>query len=207
MNSCADTHLKREAGDVPRLVPPVIVGGSISVREQPILDGGQVTLRRWEAADRQGLVDAFSDPEIQRWHLLRIDSLAEADAWIERTREGWRSETVVTWAISAGGQPEAVGRISIYLHDLCNGLGEITYWVTPRARGSGVATDALVTIGSWALDEMGMHRLEVVHSVGNPSSCRVATKASFQAEGTRSSALRHADGWHDMHVHRRIAAS
>ena len=185
----------------------MIVAGSIADREQPTLDGRQVTLRRWEAADRQALIDAFKDLEIQRWHFLRIDSPAEAEAWIERTREGWRSETVVTWAISAGDRAGAVGRISIYLHDLSNGLGEISYWVDPGARGAGLATDALVTVAAWAFDEVGMHRVEVAHSVANPSSCRVATKAGFEAEGTRSSALQHVDGWHDMHVHRRIAAS
>lgn len=172
-----------------------------------MLEGEQVTLRQWESADRQALVDAFVDPEIQRWHFLRIDSPAEADAWIERTREGWRSETVATWAISAGGEAEPVGRISIYFHDLPNGSGEVSYWVVAKARGAGVATDALVTLASWAFDEVGMHRVEVAHSVGNPASCRVATKAGFAPEGTRSSALRHVDGWHDMHVHRRIAAT
>lgn len=166
-----------------------------------------MTLRRWGPADRPALVDAFADPEIQRWHFLRIDTSAEAEAWIDRTQDGWRSETVATWAISVVGQAEAVGRISVYLHDLANGLGEVSYWVTPRARGAGVATDALVTVASWAFDEVGMHRVEVSHSVENPPSCRVATKGGFDAEGTRSSALRHADGWHDMHVHRRIAAT
>ncbi len=59
---------------------------------------------------------------------------------------------------------------------------------------------------AWAFDEVGMHRLEVAHFVANPTSCRVASRAGFEAEGTRSSALQHLDGWHDMHLHRRIAA-
>lgn len=39
----------------------------------------------------------------------------------------------------------------------------------------------------------------------NAASCRVALKAGFAAEGTRRSAALHADGWHDMHLHARIA--
>ena len=192
---------------VPRLVAPVIAAGVMGGRSQPTLDGGQVTLRPWDVGDRQELIDAFADPEIQRWHLLRIDSPAEAEAWIERTWAGWRSEAVATWAISSGDRAEAVGRISLYFHDLRNGLGEISYWVAPRAQGAGLATLALATLAAWAFDDVGMHRVEVAHSLVNPSSCRVANKAGFEAEGIRSSAVLHADGWHDMHVHRRLAAT
>ncbi len=117
----------------------MIVPGSLAVGEQPTLAGRQVTLRRWEASDRQALIDAFDDPEIQRWHVLRIDSPAEAEEWIERTGEGWRSETVATWAISAGRRAPAVGRISLYLHDLPNGLGEISFWGGSRGEAQAWA--------------------------------------------------------------------
>lgn len=63
-----------------------------------------------------------------------------------------------------------------------------------------------MAVATWAFDELGMHRVEVAHSIANPLSCRVASKAGFEVEGTRTSALLHDDGWHDMHVHRRIAA-
>ncbi|MEU1023512.1 GNAT family protein, partial [Streptomyces sp. NPDC005904] len=51
----------------------------------------------------------------------------------------------------------------------------------------------------------GLHRLELTHATANEASCRVALKAGFPAEGTKRSALLHADGWHDMHLHARIA--
>ena len=193
---------------MPRLVSPVIEAGSIACYEQPTLAASAtVTLRRWQTKDRQALIAAFADPEIQRWHFLRIDSPTEAEAWIAETWAGWQSETVATWAIATGDRPEVIGRISLYFHDLRNGLGEASYWVAPQARGAGLATCALVAVSKWAFDELGMHRVEVAHSTVNLSSCRVATRAGFEAEGTRTSALLHHDGWHDMHVHRRIAAT
>ena len=48
-------------------------------------------------------------------------------------------------------------------------------------------------------------RLEVWHSTRNAASCRVAEKAGFVAEGVKRHAVLHVDGWHDMHVHARIA--
>ncbi|MGO8889299.1 MAG: GNAT family N-acetyltransferase [Streptosporangiaceae bacterium] len=41
--------------------------------------------------------------------------------------------------------------------------------------------------------------------MANTASCRVAAKAGFAAEGIQRSAVLHADGWHDMHVHARIS--
>lgn len=62
------------------------------------------------------------------------------------------------------------------------------------------------TITSGGAARLGMHRVEVAHSIANHSYCRVANKAG-EPEGSRTSALLHDDGWHDMHVHRRIAAT
>jgi GNAT superfamily N-acetyltransferase len=58
--------------------------------------------------------------------------------------------------------------------DLEDGLAEIGYWVVPAARGRGIAPRALVAVSNWAIDELGLHRLELQHStktrhpVGSP---------------------------------------
>jgi RimJ/RimL family protein N-acetyltransferase len=60
-------------------------------------------------------------------------------------------------------------------------------------------------VADWAFADLGLHRLEVRHSTANVASCRVASNAGFEPEGTLRSALQHPDGWHDMHVHSQIA--
>jgi RimJ/RimL family protein N-acetyltransferase len=47
--------------------------------------------------------------------------------------------------------------------------------------------------------------MEINHSTQNPASCRVAEGAGYLAEGVKRSEALHADGWHDMHQHARIA--
>ncbi|MFF2787932.1 GNAT family N-acetyltransferase [Streptomyces sp. NPDC058049] len=71
----------------------------------------------------------------------------------------------------------------------------------PSARGGGVAVEATRRVSRWALDDLGLHRLRLRHSVANLASCRVADKAGYSFEGTMRSALLHADGWHDQHLH------
>lgn len=190
---------------MPRLVPPVVEAGSIGGRDQPTISVGDDTeLRPWVPADAPVVLRAFADPDIQRWNRRRLDTLAEAEEWIATTETGWRTETVATWAIVDRSDPTVHGRVSLYFHDLGDGLGEVTYWVLPEARGRDFAGRAARAACDWAFRDVGLHRIEVAHSVHNAASCRVAAKAGFTAEGTRTSALLHEDGWHDMHVHARI---
>ena len=63
---------------------------------------------------------------------------------------------------------------------------------------------AVTALADWALDVVGLHRLELYHATANEASCRVALKTGFAPEGTKRSAVLHEDGWHDMHLHARI---
>lgn len=114
--------------------------------------------------------------------------------------ERWQAETGAIWAI-ARPDGEAVGLIGWGDIDLEEGSAEIVYWVLPEARGGGVVAEAVKRLSRWALDDLGLHRLRLCHSVANPASCRVAAKAGYSFEGTMRSALLHSDGWHDQHLH------
>jgi RimJ/RimL family protein N-acetyltransferase len=188
-----------------RSTPPAIPAGALAARPQPHLSAtGGLVLRPWEDPDAAVFLAAYQDPAIQRWHTRRPWSLDEVHEWFHRYRRAWAEERGAHWAVTRGGG-EVLGRIGLRVQDLEDGVGECAYWVLPAARGAGVAPRALVALSAWALGETGFHRLELDHSVHNPASCRVATKAGFLLEGTKRSAAVHADGRHDMHLHARIS--
>jgi RimJ/RimL family protein N-acetyltransferase len=81
----------------------------------------------------------------------------------------------------------------------------VSYWTLPQARGAGLAHRALEALAGWVFPAVGLYRLQLSHSTANPGSCRVAGKAGFAAEGTKRGEGWHADGWHDMHLHARLA--
>ena len=173
--------------------------------DQPALRArGGLTLRRWFPYDAGELVNAFSDPAIQHWHMRRVLSLEEARDLISEWNQCWRAETDGHWAIVRDDMREVAGRVSLRKIDLKIGCAECSYWILPAVRGRGIATGALLALTCWALDDLGLHRLELAHSVNNLLSCRVANKAGFRLEATKRSALLHEDGWHDMHLHARI---
>jgi RimJ/RimL family protein N-acetyltransferase len=172
--------------------------------EQPVLTAeGGLILRPWRRDDAAAVLEGHNDAVIQRWHRRRLDSIEEAGQLISSWAEEWAAETRACWAVT-GDSGQLLGRLSLRTL-LGQGLGEVGYWVLPAARGAGAAPRAVEAATTWAFEDLGLHRIELVHSVANRASCRVAAKAGYELEGTMRSALLHADGWHDMHLHARIA--
>jgi RimJ/RimL family protein N-acetyltransferase len=188
---------------VPSLLEPVVSPGTMRAHVQPDIHAGDLTLRPWLPSDRSTVVAAYSDPGIQQWHCRSMTN-EEATDWIAHWPGRWRNETGAGWAVLDEGK--VAGQISIRRLELASGLGEVSYWVLPAARGRRVAPRALVALTKWSFGTLGLHRIEVNHSIANQASCRVAWHAGFLPEGTKRAEMRHADGWHDMHLHARLAS-
>jgi RimJ/RimL family protein N-acetyltransferase len=145
----------------------------------------------------------------------------EAAAWIAGWLQRWQNETGAGWALvdlsgtprhpdndaapAPSGAGRVAGQISFRTVDLAGGVAELSYWVLPGFRGRGIAPRGLTALTTWAFTSLGLHRLELNHSTANPASCSVAVRAGYPAEGTKRAEARHADGWHDMHQHARLA--
>ncbi|MFD6419068.1 GNAT family N-acetyltransferase [Streptomyces sp. NPDC060194] len=191
---------------MPFLVQPVLPPDHLRSRAQPaIAVDEELLLRPWEPGDAAAVVEAFRDPAIQQWHVRRADSVDEAREWIAQWRDQWPAGTNAQWAVVRAASDDVVGRMSLREVALAEGRAELAYWTHPAARGARVAPRAAEALTRWAFDE-GFHRLELVHAVANTASCRVAEKCGFRHEGTHRKALLHADGWHDTHLHARLAA-
>lgn len=194
--------LWHDAAVITSAIPPVVPAGHMAKLEQPVLAlSSGLELRPWRASDADSLVTAGQDPAIRQWNLLVVASAAEAGKRIERMHERWQNEQSAIWAIAHPDGGQAVGLIGLGDIDLAGGSAEILYWVLPAGRGRGVMVEATKRLSQWAFDDLGLHRLRLCHSMANPASCRVATKAGFSVEGTMRSALLHEDGWHDQHLH------
>ena len=188
---------------MPRLGAPIVLPGSLPAQPQLTSPGGLV-LRSWRpdaAGDVAAVLEAFADPEIQRWGVRNISTADQARVWMTRWTAAWRAETEACWAVLR--DDVVVGRAALRRIDLRGGVGEVGYWVLPGARGHGVASAAAAEVARWAFEQVGLHRLELHHSVHNEASCGVARRIGFELEGTLRDGMLHVDGWHDVHLHAR----
>ncbi|GII94010.1 GNAT family N-acetyltransferase [Sinosporangium siamense] len=102
---------------------PVIRTGALASAAQPVLqvaDG--VLLRPWRSADAPAVKAAFEDPEIQRRHVRRTDSVAEAREWVEGWRDTWRQETAAHWALT--DDTTLLGRAALKSLSLDDGVAD-----------------------------------------------------------------------------------
>lgn len=183
---------------MPALVAPVVAA---LPAQQPILIAGDLTMRPWLEADAPALLEVYADPAVQRWHCEKLNQ-AEAVAYAGQWTDFWRTGSRAGWAVVRA--KTLVGRVTLTRLMLEGGQAEVTYWTVPAARGTGVAPTAVEAVAGWAFN-LGLQRLELQHSTQNPSSCRVSAKTGFALEGTKRRAGLHQDGWHDMHLHARLA--
>jgi len=190
---------------MPYTTDPVLPPGSLSRIPQPILlTGDGLLLRPWRGRDVTAVHEAFQDPLMHQWHIRRSDSEAEVAGWIEEWGKEWEGERDAQWAVVDADSDRLLGRVALRSIYLVDAVAKVAYWTTAAARGQGVATRATTALARWAFEEIGFHRLELLHAVANEASCRVAEKAGFALEGVKRSAAFHQDGWHDMHLHGRV---
>jgi len=188
---------------MPRTFAAAVPAGRLASSTQPTLKTSRgYIVRPFHAGDAPDVLRAFTDPDIVRWNRRAMTDLDQARAWIDAWLAKWQDETGAGWAV-VDESGAMLGRVALHVTDLYEGEAEVGYWALPGARGRGVTVDAVLAITDWARADLGFHRLWLRHSTLNPASCAVAGKAGFTVEGIQRSALRHADGWHDMCQHAR----
>lgn len=189
---------------MPYVVKPVVDPARLAV-PQPEIRANGLILRCWEPRDAAQLLDAFADPGIQKWNLRTVESRKEAQQLISSWRRGWKRHAAVSWAVvRPADRDTVVGQVGFRALYPVDGMAEVSYWVVPGHRQRGIATAATGALSGWALDQLGLERLELVHSRANTASCRVALAAGFAQEGVKRRLQKHADGWHDMCLHSRL---
>ena len=146
------------------------------------LEDDAIVLRPMEEADAPALAAAIGDDlDLDRWTRMPFPyTEADARAFITGTDES-------AFAILDPTSGELLGGIGARLE--ADAIVEIGYWVSPRARGRGVATRALSLIARFAFEELGAARVELQAEPDNVASQRVAEKAGFTREGVLRSVL------------------
>jgi ribosomal-protein-alanine N-acetyltransferase len=77
--------------------------------------------------DAPAVVEAFRDPEIQRWHVRRADSVSEAREWIVAWQRGWSDESQFHWALVDQATDTLLGRVALKGVDLYDGTAGLAY--------------------------------------------------------------------------------
>ena len=158
----------------------------------------------WRGTDAPVLRSVYlSTPDLStQFGDVAFDSEDAAGEFIA-TKLIWQPERSFNLAIELGGKP--VGNVGISNIDHRHRTAWAYYWVSGEARGLGLAARSAASLASWAIEELGLFRLELGHRTNNEASCRVATRAGFVAEGLERAKLQYGDTRFDVESHARLA--
>jgi RimJ/RimL family protein N-acetyltransferase len=167
-------------------------------------------LRPWTERDIPAMVEAHRDPLMRQWLRHRLTTPDEARRMIQSRWADSEAGIGFSFAVllaEPGVPDDLVGSVSIRGLDDAAVAGEVGYWVAAAARGRGIAPRAVDAVCEWAFGlprGRPVERLELLHSVGNRASCRVAEKAGFRFSAVLPPLL--PDFPDDGHLHVRLAS-
>ncbi|MCK2219557.1 GNAT family N-acetyltransferase [Actinomadura sp. ATCC 31491] len=167
--------------------------------ERDVITAGSLALRPFTLADIPWVHEVSLDPALQ--HFVELPSpyrMEDAAFFVEQLAiAGGQSGQRLEFLAEEASTGERLGRVGVGLS--APGTAEIGYWVDPKARGRGVATDAVRAVCRWAFRAHGLELIEWRAEVGNLASRRVAEKAGFTVEATLRKRLLHrgirVDAW------------
>ncbi|MEU0302952.1 GNAT family N-acetyltransferase [Streptomyces sp. NPDC006175] len=145
-----------------------------------------LVLRPWRMEDVAALVEVSRDRALRRWVSSVVDTDADGTLWVQAQQLGWATGDRFGFAVLEA-QPGSVREQlvgNVVLKGVTSGkpAAEVGYWTAAHARGRRVASRALEALTNWAFDTFeadGLERLELLHQVDNPASCRVAQKSRY----------------------------
>lgn len=158
----------------------------------PALSDDVVALRPWRAVDTHRRFVGFDNPECLRfsWPLTEPFTEAHVAAHFHAEEQARRKGVDVNLAmVDAADSDVVLGGSSLYDVDLDKARAAVGYWLSPQARGRGIAIRTVRLLARWAFDHLSIVGLELTCAPDNLASRRVAERCGFTREGVLRSHL------------------
>ena len=150
------------------------------------LTAGGYRLTPLADSDARDLLTLFSDPAVAEF--MDIDPLvhlSEAREIVDWARDMASKNRGLRWAIRRTDSTTLIGTVGFNTLELDRGRrGEIAYDLAQALWGHGVMSEILPYVMAFGFENLGLHRLEAMVTVGNLRSCRLLERHGFALEGT-----------------------
>jgi RimJ/RimL family protein N-acetyltransferase len=170
---------------------------------------GDIMLRTTRAEDTGALYEAVceSKNELQPWMPWCHPeySMEDSETFINSREEGWNRDTDYTFVICDALTGEWLGIVGLNSVNRQNRWANLGYWVRSTRTRRGVASTATRLLARYGLTELGLNRIEIIMSVKNLASQRVAEKAGAHREGIARKRLLYYGQPHDSVIYSLVA--
>jgi ribosomal-protein-alanine N-acetyltransferase len=156
----------------------------VRVPDPPLRDE-VIALRLLCSVDTLAFVEGLRDPDVFQFAYggrLRADP-ADVGEYIARVPGRLEAGEAILLAVTDADGGAFLGKTMLFGIDADERDAELGFWLSPRARGRGVAARAIGLTVSWAFDELGLERVHGLTETDNAAAQRTMEKAGLVREG------------------------
>ncbi len=162
-----------------------MAGVEISVPDR--LEGALVVLRPLRAGDAAAYANAFREDR-GMGRLLGVErdpTEAEVAGRVQSACERARTGRGAALAVCTCEDDSLLGEVMLHTFAWKHRRCEIGFWITPSARGRGLARDAIARTIRWAFEDLEIERMEMATTPQNAPTRGIATRLGFVQEGVQ----------------------
>ena len=149
---------------------------------EPSVERTVPLLNRFQAGDRDALVELLNDPSIAEFTTIPYPYTHEdADRWLRFVNQTTRKHGETRQFAIRCGKELAGGFEFRHLHP--GHKGEIGYWLGSPFRGRGMMTEVVGAACRYARERWSLERIEAFVYLHNHASIRVLERNGFCREG------------------------
>lgn len=172
------------------------LGGRLRGVDLP-LRSPRLRLRLPRASDARGLARAGNDRRVARGtHIPHPFTVAKAAGLIARTRRRARAGEGLALLIEEVATGEPLGLVGLSVNPT-DPAAVLFYWISPRAWGRGLASEAVLGALELAFGPLHLHRVGAYVLAFNHRSERLLHRAGFRLEGRAREVRRDGGRWQD----------
>lgn len=125
-----------------------------------------------------------SQQELAAWENWAVGdyTIEKAQQFVEDCARTWEDKTSVTFALLDPSSQKFIGTSTVRLAHRENSFANLGYWVHSGRTKQGIATTAASAVATYAFQQLGYTRLEIVAQAKNLASRRVAEKVGATFE-------------------------
>ncbi len=168
------------------------------------LSNSALLLRAFRLDDAETLYEAVRESmaELGQWLSWCHPGYTIQDSmqFLEKCADSFENEGVCAFAITDRATGRLLGATGINQIEKAALRANLGYWLRTSATRRGFAAQATLLVARWALEIVGLERIEIVAATGNHASQRVAINVGAMREGIARKRLRVHDVQHDAVV-------
>lgn len=165
----------------------------------PELSTERLLLRQFQMSDK-GVIRKLCDVKDIAATTLSIPHpfrLEDAEKWLKNKEVDYNKGKEVAWAICLKKSGNLIGAIGMRLESK-HESAELGFWVGKPYWGHGYVTEAGKKVLQYSFNNLGLHRIEAHHMVGNDASGRVLEKLGLKYEGLHRGKIKKWDEFKDI---------